>query len=179
VTGGWWKRHPPFKKENKMEIANCRVRLSKVGSDTPLSNVTPAEVMLLHILHSSSNGGLTFGEEFEKITVMGKALVEVNEKLRDRTDAEELRRLTAKYGSARDQKNNPIINSIWPDKFNPKLPQTFKELNWTEIGGAGIETAAMNYATGSLATPNVAAHAAVHAAKPVAPVAKPTVSDED
>ena len=152
--------------------------MSKVGSDVPLANVTPAEVMLLHILHSSANGGLTFGEEFEKITVTGKALVEVGGKLRDRTDAEELRRLTAKYGTARDQKNNPIINSIWPDKFNPKLPQTFKELNWSEIGGSGIETAPVNYATGSLATPSVATHAAQHAARPVAAV-KPVANDED
>lgn len=181
-----------------MEVANVRLRLNKVGSDVPLNNVTPPEAMFLHILHGPQNGGLTFGEEFTKIELIGTAkvmqspeIVEEREPdfiapataavgeegkadfipsqppklvkgkvivagkpavLRDRTDAEELRRLQGKYSGARDKTNKPIIDSIWPDKFNPKLPQTFKELKWSEIGqtAAGIEVASVNYATGGL-----------------------------
>ena len=170
-----------------MEVANCRLRLNKVGSDVPLNDVTPAEAMLLHILHGPANGGSTFGEEFDKITITGSAKVVVKAAvvapyeppvgkagdtgykpevlaketspaiLRDRTDAEELRRLSTKYNGARDKHNEPIIKSVWPDKFNPKLPQTFKELNWQEIGAAGLEVAAVNYATGGLATPSLTA----------------------
>jgi hypothetical protein len=138
-----------------MEIANVRVRLNKVGSDVPLKDVTPAEAMFLHILHGPSNGGLSFGEEFRHIEVVGKALVVENGKSRDRTDAEELRRLSAKYGQARDKDNKPILNSVWPDRLNPKLPATFKEIKWLEVGSLGIETAAVNYATGALATPTL------------------------
>lgn len=167
-----------------MEIANARLVLNKFGSDTPLKDITPAEAMFLHILHGPSNGGKTFGEEFDKIQIVGTAKVEVSPAiiepmvpargtpgnpgyapevpakvvkaavLRDRTDAEELSRLVGKYNGARDKKNEPIINSIWPDRFNPKLPQTFKELDFPKIGAtaAGIETAPVNYATGTLAT---------------------------
>jgi hypothetical protein len=150
-----------------MEIANARLRLNKVGSDVPLVNITPAEAMFLHIIHGPSNGGSTFGEEFEKLTVVGTAKVQVSPAvvdedgkitkpavLRDRTDAEELRRLTAKYSGARTKDNKPIIDGIWPDKFSPKLPQTFKDIKWMEVSAnaSGVELAAVNYATGGLAT---------------------------
>ena len=135
-----------------MEIANTRVRLNKVGSDVPLNDITPAEAMLLHILHGAANGGSTFGEEFEKLTVTGTAKVKEGEKLRDRTDAEELARLRAKYSMARNNKNEPIVNTVWPDRFNPKLPQKFSEIKWKELANAGVEVAAVNYATGNLAT---------------------------
>jgi hypothetical protein len=157
-----------------MQIANVRLRLNKVGSDVPLKDVTPAEAMFLHILHGPSNGGSTFGEEFEKITVIGSAKVQgpatpakpavgvpgqpgfvaavpASDGLRDRTPAEEYRRLAARYNGARDKLNKPIIESIWPDRLNPKMPDTFKEIQWAEIAGTGIETAAVNYATGGLA----------------------------
>jgi hypothetical protein len=166
-----------------MEVANVRLVLNKVGSDVPLKDVTPAEAMLLHILHGASNGGKTFGEEFTKIEVIGTAKVEtqvpdevqkakpavgevgkpgyqpaVPEKvlttkpgLRDRSDVEELNRLRKKYAQARNKENKPIIDSVWPDRFNPKLPQTFKDINWGEVGSSGIEVADVNYATGGLA----------------------------
>ena len=142
-----------------MEVANCRVRLNKVGSDVPVTNVTPAEAMFLHILHGTQNGGSTFGEEFEKITVVGTAQVIENGKSRSRTDAEELRRLSAKYASARTKDNKPVIDTVWPDKLNPKLPQTFKEIKWQDVSGvaSSVDVAAVNYATGALATPGLPA----------------------
>ena len=169
-----------------MEVANVRLRLNKVGSDVPLKDVTPAEAMFQHIIHGPQNGGMTFGEEFEKINIIGTAKVDTGETkkvidvkaveakpamgdkpavvgveevshqepvLRDRTDAEELKRLGAKYNGARTKDNKPIIDTVWPDKFNPKLPQKFSDLKWQEIGSTavGIDLAPLNYATGGLA----------------------------
>lgn len=141
-----------------METATVRIVLNKVGSDVPKSDVTPAEAMFLHILHGPANGGKTFGEKMDNIKVDGTAMVseldkDGKAKLRPRTDAEELTRLLSKYKQALNKKGEPIINEIWPDRFNPKLPQTFKELNWVQIGAQaqGIEPAAVNYATGKLA----------------------------
>lgn len=235
-----------------MEIANARLRLNKLGSDVPLKDVTPAEAVFLHILHGPYNGGLTFGEEFSKIEVVGTAKVAtgktkkvvvkeateqkivkgamvkpavleqivpgdvikeaVPEKktpgkpavgvpgtpgyqpgtldvitlaqpeqrapgykiaaqdavyaldtiipaepavvkeepiLVDRTDRQELLRLRAKYNGARTKENKPIIDEIWPNRLDPKFPQTFAEINWTEYAQAtaGIETAPVNYVT--------------------------------
>lgn len=178
-----------------MEIANCRLRLNKVGSDVPLKDVTPAEAMFLHIIHGPQNGGMSFGEEFSKIEVVGQAMVvaqvpdkvepdtnvpakaavgvagqpnfvaavpasvvkgkvvSTKEGLVPRTDAQELKRLSAKYNGARNKKNEPIINTIWPDKLNPKLPQNFKDIDWTAASelGAGTELGGLNYATGGIA----------------------------
>jgi hypothetical protein len=175
-----------------MEIANTRLVLTKVGSDVPKNDITPAEAMLLHILHGPSNGGKTFGEfegnGFPKIVVSGTAMVKDNipdkvepdvpakpavgtpgqpnyveakpavkgrvlsykEGLRPRTDTEELNRLRRIYGQAKLKDGKAIVDQVWPDKFNPKLPQTFAELKWDEIGLTGIEAAPLNYATGGL-----------------------------
>ena len=185
-----------------MEVAHARVRLEKVGNDVPVFDITPAEAMFLHILHNDRNGGLTFGDEFQHLKVVGTAKVvvtpavpEVREPdevvpalpaigapgqkgyrpaqeafrkpgkvieaakpavLRDRTDSEELDRLAVKYNGARDKNNDPLINKVWPDPFNVKLPQTFKELKWDDIvkrsNRAGIVQARLNYATGAIAT---------------------------
>jgi hypothetical protein len=59
-----------------MQVANVRLRLNKVGSDVPIKNVTPAEAQVLHVLHQANNGGSTFGEEFDKIEIIGEALVQ-------------------------------------------------------------------------------------------------------
>jgi hypothetical protein len=183
-----------------MEIANGRLRLNKVGSDVPIKDFTPAEAMLLHILHGPANGGLTFGEEFKHIEVVGTAKVqvkagipevrepdfetpavaeqrlpgkkpgeaetvipakppqlvrgkviqeEVPAVLRDRTNAEERRRLASKY-QARNKDNKFIIDEVWPDKISPNLPVTFKDIPWASASSANIEAASVNYVTGSV-----------------------------
>lgn len=73
--------------------------------------------------------------------------------LRPRTDAEELARLVRKYNQARDKQNKPIINSVWPDRLNPNLPQKFSDINWTQVNEmfGGLQPEALNYATGSIA----------------------------
>ena len=232
-----------------MEIANARVRLNKVGSDVPVKDITPAEAMLLHILHGTANGGLTFGEEFKHIEIVGTAKVQVkaavaevrepdyytpavpehrlpgkiikeakplqviaakaavppvgnpgnpNYKpmqpaveakiipaepevrepdqvtpsrppqlvrgaiiqeavpavLRNRTNAEERRRLAAKY-QARNKDNKFIIDEVWPDKISPNLPATFKDVPWASASSANIEAASVNYVTGSVESKQV------------------------
>jgi hypothetical protein len=185
-----------------MEVANVRLRLEKIGSDVPVNEVTPAEAMFLHILHNDRNGGLSFGDEFQHIKVIGSAKVVVTPAvpeerepdvltpelpavgnpgskgyrpaqpairtqgkiitpaqdavLRDRTDEEELDRLAMKYNTARDKSNEPLINKVWPDPNNVKLPQTFKELQWDKIvqraNRVGAIQVKLNYATGAIAT---------------------------
>ncbi len=174
-----------------MEIANVRLRLNKLGSDVPLKDVTPAEAMFLHILHGPYNGGLTFGEEFSKIEIVGEALVAGTKTVVDkpevpakaavgtlgtpgytlavvavpavtheeeanvpRSNRQELLRLAKKYNGARNKENKPIIDEIWPDKMNPQLPKTFKEINWKEVSevAAGVTTESVNYVTGNVVT---------------------------
>lgn len=163
-----------------MQIANARLRFDKVGNDTQVTNITPAEALLLHILHQQNNGGSTFGEEFDKIVIVGDALIEtapaheaepaigevgkpgfiaakpaIPAKTRPRTDVEEIRRLLAKYGRCVNKKGDKIVKLIWPE-MTPKLPQTFKELDWKNINFDGVEVAPLNYVTGTpvASTPN-------------------------
>lgn len=150
-----------------MQTANARLRLNKVGSDVPITGLTPAEALVLHILHQGNNGGSTFGEEFEKITdkkecvvVLEPAVPAVGEVgkpgyvpakaavTRPRTDVEELRRLTAKYGANVNKKGDKIIKLIWPG-MDVKLPQTFDQLDWKNLQYDGVEVAPVNYATGA------------------------------
>jgi hypothetical protein len=223
-----------------MQIANARLRLNKVGSDVPITGVTPAEALVLHVLHQANNGGSTFGEDFDKIDIQGEALVESQipdmvqpaipaisyqpakpatapvqgrpyipgkpavigvlaqgtpgqpgyvagvegqpevlgvaaipytpaqdavpeikarayqpERVltyktgtRPRTDVEEIRRLTAKYGNCVNKRGDKIVKLIWPE-MSPKLPQKFSELDWKGIQYDGTEVAAINYLTGA------------------------------
>jgi hypothetical protein len=218
-----------------MQIANARLRLNKVGSDVPVTGITPAEALVLHVLHQSNNGGSTFGEDFDKIDIQGDALVVTGNEpetvveevhavpyqaarpavaavtgrppvpaipaqpqvgipgqvgykpavaavaevagieaipaqdavaevkatayqpkktipgkqiTRLRTDVEEVRRLTAKYGGCVNKKGDKIVKLIWPE-MSPRLPQLFSELDWKGIQYDGTEVAAINYLTGA------------------------------
>jgi hypothetical protein len=132
-----------------MEIANARLRLNKTGSDVPLTGLTPAEALFLHAIHQGNNGGMTFGENLENnsIKVTGEAKVTEQGKERKRTDNEELRRLSAKYGHLVTKKGESVVKSLWPG-MNVQLPQTFKELNFTDITYDGNNIAPLNYTTG-------------------------------
>ena len=57
-----------------MQVANARLVLNKVGSDVPIFGLTPAEAMVLHLAHQVNNGGKTFGDEMEKINLLGDAM---------------------------------------------------------------------------------------------------------
>ena len=134
-----------------MEVAKTRLVHNKLGSDVPINDCTPAEAMLLHILHGPNNGGKTFTEKMDNFTVVGQAMVQDGEKQRPRTDIEELGRLRRKYGQAMNKDKKLIVDLVWPDKLNAKLPQTFKDLKWQDIAmaTAGVEVAALNYVTGA------------------------------
>lgn len=129
-----------------MQIADARIRLNKLGSDVPVKGVTPAEAVLLHILHQGNNGGNTFGEEMDKIKILGDARGADGQAMR--TDAEEMRRLMAKYGRCVNKKGTRIIKLIWPE-LSPKLPKTFAELKWSDIQYDGEDIAALDIASGS------------------------------
>lgn len=177
-----------------MQIANARLRLNKFGSDVPMSDMTPAEAVVLHVLHQANNGGSTFGEEFEKISILtGEAttqtgmteeqvipaveavaakpavgevgkpeyvaavaatpakpeqIIPAKPILRARTDLEELKRLTAKYGRNVNKKGDRIVKLIWPE-MNPKLPAKFSDIDYKNLGFDGIEVGTINYATGT------------------------------
>jgi len=190
-----------------MEDANVRVVLNKFGSDVPMTDVTPAEAILLHTLHGPHNGGRTFGDEFRNIKVVGVAKISsgkteskqvapaiaeqsheevvtlaagivgqqgykpaVTKKvidreevpavfadfpvLVDRTPAQELARLRAKYAQAKNSKGELIVGTLWADRMNPKMPEKFSDINWAEIGELSsapeLQAASINYVTGSL-----------------------------
>ncbi|MDE2097287.1 MAG: hypothetical protein KGL39_08600 [Patescibacteria group bacterium] len=73
----------------------------------------------------------------------------------DRTPAQELARLRAKYGQAKNKKGDLIIDGIWADRLNPKMPEKFSDINWTQVGelssSTDLQPASVNYVTGSLA----------------------------
>lgn len=148
-----------------MEIANVRVRLDKVGSDVPVMGCTPAEAIVLHIIHQNNNGGSTFGEEMDKIDILpGEAEdvetlipAERDEKgnvtkaeeriMKPRTDVSELNRLKRKYGGLTNKKGDKVLNLIFPDKMNPRLPEKFSDLKWRELAFDGTEVASSDFGT--------------------------------
>lgn len=74
--------------------------------------------------------------------------------LAERTPSQELARLRKVYGQAKNSKGELIIDKIWADKLNPKMPLTFKEINWQEVGDLAtspeLQPAQLNYVTGAL-----------------------------
>jgi hypothetical protein len=148
-----------------MEIADVRVRLDKLGSDVPKSGVTPAEALILHVIHQANNGGSTFGEEMDKIKVTGEAETTVITtpeegyswqenytpavtKSHPRTNVEELKRLQSRYGGLKNKKGDTILSLIWPDKLHPQLPQRFEDIVWKDIQFDGLEVGAVDLASG-------------------------------
>ena len=196
-----------------MEVANGRVTLNKHGSDVPVTGITPAEAIVLHTLHGPMNGGRTFGDDFNKITIVGVAKVDTGKTekkqvspavpaktheevvtpaspaqgepgkpgyvaatmlvtkkvidepakeavfadvpiLADRTPVQELQRLRVKYGQAKNNKGELIIDKIWSDRLNPTMPDSFAKINWAEVGGLAaspeLQAVGINYVTGAL-----------------------------
>lgn len=124
--------------------------MNKQGDDVAIVDCTPAEAVVLHVLHQNNNGGRTFHDDMAKWTAAGtsQAMSLSNPKV-PRTDAEELSRLMRKYGFNITKKGDRIVSLIWPDKINPKLPQRFSDLKWETIHFDGVELAPLNYATGA------------------------------
>jgi hypothetical protein len=93
---------PVAKAQNGMPLANLRLKLNKY-LDVVLSEVTPAELLLLVAMHHGHAGGNPLKE-------IGSV---------ERTNQEELARLRGKYAASR-------VAKIYVGA-KPELPKTFKE----------------------------------------------------
>jgi hypothetical protein len=62
--------------------------------------------------------------------------------------AAELNRLTALYGNVITKKGEPILNLVFSDRMNPKLPEKFSDLKWANIQFDGSKIASVNMVTG-------------------------------
>lgn len=123
-----------------MECCDCRLKMDKQGSDTPLFGVTPAEVQVLSHVGKDPKGKDSIGHThfaggFPIQNVVEGSVREAKEwkwnsedshwfedkkKGKPRDTSNELARLKGKYGAKK-------IELLWPG-INPTLPQTFKEL---------------------------------------------------
>jgi hypothetical protein len=93
-----------------MKQANCRCFIDK-GWDVPLSNVTPAEVLVLTVEHQKGAGKPPI-EKIEEVAGV------------ERTAGDEVARLKNKYGAEK-------VSKLFAGAI-PTLPQTFKEA--VEVG---------------------------------------------
>jgi hypothetical protein len=98
---------PVAKAQNGMPLANLRLKLNKY-LDVVLSEVTPAELLLLVAMHHGHAGGNP---------VVQDSLKEIGSV--ERTNQEELARLRGKYAASR-------VAKIYVGA-KPELPKTFKE----------------------------------------------------
>ncbi len=100
-----------------MEVAKARLKINNLGSDIPLSGVTPAEVQILNVAHEEGANGVAVSD----IEIVGSSGL---------TDAQELDRLKRKYPNLRikkDNKNVSVVEHLYPGLGN-KLPATFVEI---------------------------------------------------
>lgn len=101
-----------------MEIANIRLKLTKTGSDIPITNVTPAEVLVLRAAHETNANG----EAVSGVEIIGTT---------KRTGADEVARLKAKYPNLRHKagdKDAKSVEHLFPGVGNI-VPETFKEIS--------------------------------------------------
>ena len=125
--------------------------MNKQSDDVPVMGCTPAEAIILHVLHQNMNGGKTFEFKDDKgaLRFVPATITQALTDGKPRTHSQELRRLTAKYGHNVNKQAQKIVTLLWPNKMNPSLPEKFADLNWREITYDGLEVASLNYATGA------------------------------
>lgn len=99
-----------------MEVANCRLKLNKMGSDVPKYLVTPAEVLVLQKGFEANAGG----NPISGIELIGTS---------KRSSAAELARLQSAYANLRVD-DKPIVGALFPGSA-VKLPETFLEIGIT------------------------------------------------
>lgn len=116
-----------------MEVAKARLKINSLGSDIPLSGVTPAEVQVLNVAHEEGANGIAVSE----VEIVGSSRL---------TDAQELDRLKRKYPNLRikiEGKNVNVVSHLYPGLGN-KLPATFAEIDIVapkaETGVSGPQT---------------------------------------
>lgn len=103
-----------------MQIANCYVTLSNIGSNVPKQGITPAEVVVLRTLHQGAVGRdpIIDVADVKEVT---------------RTSKEELERLRSIYGGTVLQGKTPVLTHLYPGD-SPTLPTKFSEVNLTVPG---------------------------------------------
>lgn len=155
-----------------MQEASYTLRLSKFQS-LPKTGLTPAELVLLHVLHSANVGEdpvidikvaeqeastvVSRTEAIPAIGVEGEAGYEAAfpEKVetRPRTAVEELRRLRSKYGHLRNKKGDNLLKLLWPG-LDAKLPQKFEDVKTAELQYDGVEVGTTDFGTSGGAAVN-------------------------
>jgi hypothetical protein len=95
-----------------MQIANCEVRLfGDIANSIPKQNVTPSEVALLQAIHGS------------------ESVIRVNQTGADRrSHKEEYERLSIIYGETRTNSGELLLQKIFPNSFDIKLPVNFSDI---------------------------------------------------
>lgn len=101
-----------------MDIANCEVRLNgDLANSVPLSNVTPAETLILRAIHGHDS------------------VVRFKQTGTDRRPhKDELDRLVAKYSEAKTEAGDLIIFKVFPNSFDPRLPVSFRDIGVDLVG---------------------------------------------
>ncbi len=107
-----------------MQVANCRLIVGEKGSDVPLTEITPAEAIILGVGHMKNAGKYPI----TNLEIAGEATTEVVKEdgtmgFRPRTVLEEKRRLNEKYGKKK-------VAELFPGA-RPQFPQDFTEVEET------------------------------------------------
>jgi len=108
-----------------MEIANCWLTLDKFGSNIPLFNVTPAE--LVYLVENRKN-------------ILGRFPISDLEKVRNvpLSEDNERKRLQMKYGRVKSKEPGvkPYCIDVLFPPHTSKLPTTFKDTPFLEEASA-------------------------------------------
>jgi hypothetical protein len=115
----------------KMELQYARVLLYP-GHDVEVKACTPCEYFVLTKLHAEGaktaepvtlpkGPVLGYAQSIDSVDSDGKPTY------RPRTAREEVYRMKQKYGGQVDKQGKRIIDKLFPDDTNPKVPLTFAE----------------------------------------------------
>ena len=147
-----------------MQVGNARLKISRF-TDVPVAGITPAELVILHIIHNANVGedpvvNIIVEGEAQQVVERTPAVVAVGkpgdedyepaspEKVvtRPRTNAEELRRLRGKYGALANKKGDKIVKLIWPGT-DANLPQKFEDVKTNELQYDGTDVGTTDFGT--------------------------------
>lgn len=108
-----------------MKVANTRLQLDEHGSDVPLQGITPAEAVMLAVIHTPAVNDFPFGA-FEDVRD-----AEINE-------IDEKRRLVMKYGRKAVEKCFPGAKPNFPVDFDEAKAIAMETSLGGDAGGADL-----------------------------------------
>jgi hypothetical protein len=88
-----------------MQIGTCWLKFDKAGSNVQLSDVTPAQAVVLRAIHSGNLGG---ADPVSGIQIVGDVV---------RTSVEEKERLSYRYGNKTVEALFPGVSAVLPTTF--------------------------------------------------------------